>query len=111
MISGVKRWAIAFNTELDGETYRPENRQQSDLPFSEDEREQIKYENYYVVGLNAVEFDIPPEAQIYNPEEECRVSRRIDGERRTLPAGVPCRNGAVQVSRWATQAAILRGDS
>jgi hypothetical protein len=67
--------------------------------------------NYYIVGLNANEFGVSPNSQIFDPQEECRISRPINGERTTIEAGVPCRNGAVQVSRWATQAAETRAES
>jgi hypothetical protein len=63
--------------------------------------------NYYIVGLHRGVYGVDPESLPEGERETCRVNNPTGG----VDEWEACRNAAVQVSRWADQAAEMRNES
>jgi protease YdgD len=68
--------------------------------------------NYYIVGLHANDFPVPSASPEHNSVGQCALYRpNSSGEWDFREINGSCFNGAVQVSRWAEQAAEVRTES
>lgn len=68
--------------------------------------------NYYIVGLHAIDFPVPSASPEHNPAGQCTLYRpNSSGEWDFREINGSCFNGAVQVSRWAEQAAEVRTEN